>query len=67
MAATASAPPTQVQKRVKAEIQFTGDLDEILKRITEIKNIAGVKVILRSYVWKILFTKEGEFTKKKII
>ena len=45
MAATASAPPTQVQRRVKAEIQFTGDLDEILKRITEIKNIAGVIVV----------------------
>ena len=45
MAATASAPPVQTQRRVKAEIHFTGDLDEILKRITEIKNIAGVIVV----------------------
>ena len=45
MAAQASAPPTQVQQKVKAEIKFTAELDEILKRITEIKNIAGVIVV----------------------
>ena len=27
---------------VKGEIQFTAELEEILKRITEIKNIAGL-------------------------
>ena len=45
MAATATAPIPQVQVRTKAEIKFTGELDEILKRITEIKNIAGVIVV----------------------
>ncbi len=45
MAATASAPPPAPVKKTKAEIQFTGELDEILKRITEIKNIAGVIVV----------------------
>ena len=45
MAAQASAPPSQVQVKVKAEIKFTAELDEILKRITEIKNIAGVIVV----------------------
>jgi hypothetical protein len=45
MAATASAPPLQAQKKVKSEIHLTGELDEILKRITEIKNIAGVIVV----------------------
>ena len=45
MAATASALPTQNQPRTKTEIKFTAELDEILKRITEIKNIAGVIVV----------------------
>ncbi len=45
MAATASAPPPMVQNKPKAEIKFTAELDEILKRITEIKNIAGVIVV----------------------
>ena len=45
MATTASAPPPQVQQKTKTEIKFTAELDEILKRITEIKNIAGVIVV----------------------
>ena len=45
MAATASAPPTQNQVKTRTEIKFTAELDEILKRITEIKNIAGVIVV----------------------
>ena len=45
MAATATAPPPAPPKKNKAEIQFTGELDEILKRITEIKNIAGLIVV----------------------
>lgn len=45
MAATASAPPTQVQAKAKVDLKFTAELDEILKRITEIKNIAGVIVV----------------------
>ena len=28
----------------KGEIQFTAELEEILKRITEIKNIAGLGI-----------------------
>ena len=46
MAATySSAPSTQAQNKAKADIKFTAELDEILKRITEIKNIAGVIVV----------------------
>ena len=51
MAAQASAPPTQVQQKVKAEIKFTAELDEILKRITEIKNIAGVIFLRLGQIW----------------
>lgn len=45
MAATASAPPSQTQAKAKVDLKFTAELDEILKRITEIKNIAGVIVV----------------------
>ena len=45
MAAQASAPPSQIQVKVKSDFKITAELDEILKRITEIKNIAGVIVV----------------------
>ena len=39
---TSSKTPTSTGKpEKKGEIQFTAELEEILKRITEIKNIAG--------------------------
>ena len=39
---TSSKPTTSTGKpEKKGEIQFTAELEEILKRITEIKNIAG--------------------------
>ena len=39
---TNSKPQTSTGKaESKGEIQFTAELEEILKRITEIKNIAG--------------------------
>jgi|FrelakmetLWP11LW_1041352.scaffolds.fasta_scaffold362960_1 hypothetical protein len=31
-------------KTPKGEIRFTAELEEILKRITEIKNIAGISI-----------------------
>ena len=46
MAATySSAPQPSSQNKPKTDIKFTAELDEILKRITEIKNIAGVIVV----------------------
>merc|ERR1712141_873154 len=46
MAATYSTAPSSVaQNKAKTDIKFTAELDEILKRITEIKNIAGVVVV----------------------
>merc|ERR1739836_45704 len=46
MAATYSTAPSSVaQSKAKTDIKFTAELDEILKRITEIKNIAGVVVV----------------------
>jgi len=43
---TNSKPQTSTGKaESKGEIQFTAELEEILKRITEIKNIAGLNFI----------------------
>ena len=41
--ATALTP--QVKVRPKADIKITGEIDEVLKRITEYKNIVGVIIV----------------------
>ena len=40
-----AVPSSQKKPAKKREIQFTEEMDEILKRITEIKNVAGVVVV----------------------
>ena len=40
-----AVPSSQKKPAKKREIQFTDEMDEILKRITEIKNVAGVVVV----------------------
>jgi len=40
-----SHPPDTNTTQSKGEIEFTKELEERLKRITEIKNIAGVVVV----------------------
>ena len=40
-----AVPASQKKPAKKREIQFTDEMDEILKRITEIKNVAGVVVV----------------------
>ena len=40
-----AVPSSQKKPAKKREIQFTDEMDEILKRITEIKNGAGVVVV----------------------